>query len=239
MKRILILQAGSTEPSVRARFGDYPDWFARHLAPLAALSVVRPFEVDPPDPDAFEGIVCTGSPRSVLEAEPWMERLGDYLLRAAERCPTLCVCFGHQLLGKALGSRVERNPWGREMGTVEIRLTVAGRSDELFQGLPDPLLVQQTHEDHLAELPRGAVLLASNERSAVQAFAYGPYLRCLQFHPEMDAVRLRALAESRRDLLDRTVPGGSAAVLSSIRETSQATRCLHHWMERFVRENAE
>jgi GMP synthase (glutamine-hydrolysing) len=235
MKRILILQAGSTEPTVGARFGDYPDWFAAHLSLAVALSVVRPYEAVPPEPEAFDGILCTGSPRSVLEDEPWMERLGAYLLSAAERRPVLCVCFGHQVVGQALGARVERNPWGREAGTAEVRLTEAGRSDPLFQGLPDPLFVQQTHEDHLAELPEGAVLLATNAQSPVQAFAYGPNLRCLQFHPEMDAVRSRALAEARRQRLDETAPGGAVAVLSSIRETSQATRCLHHWVERFVR----
>ncbi len=235
MKRILVLQSGSTEPDVRARFGDYPDWFAAHLAPLAALSVVRPYEADPPEPEGFDGVLCTGSPRSVLEGEPWMERLGAYLLSAAARRPVLCICFGHQVVGRALGARVERNPWGREAGTAEVRLTEAGRSDPLFQGLPDPLLVQQAHEDHLAELPEGAVLLATNRQSPVQAFAYRANLRCLQFHPEMDAARSRALAEARRSRLDQTAPGGAAAVLSSIRETSQATRCLHQWVERFVR----
>ncbi len=238
MKRILVLQAGSTEPAVRARFGDYPDWLARHLGPLAHLSIVRPYEADPPAPESFDGVVCTGSPRSVLDGEPWMERLGTYLLRAAERRPVLGVCFGHQLVGHALGAQVERNPWGREAGTAEIRLTEAGRSDPLFEGLPDPLPVQQTHEDHLAELPRGAVLLATSSRSPVQAFAYGRNLRCLQFHPEMDAALSRALTEARRERLDRTAPGGSAAVLASIRDTPEAARCLLLWVERFVCDTA-
>ncbi len=229
MKRILIVQAGSTEPALRARFGDFPAWFSRHLAGVADLAVARADESTLPAVEGLEGVLVTGSPKSVTAPEPWMEPLAAWLLDAARRIPVLGVCFGHQLLAAALGGRVERNPRGREAGTTEVRLTDAGRADPLFSGMPARFAAQQTHEDHVSRLPEGAVLLAGNAHSPVQAFAHGRNIRCVQFHPEMDAARSRALAAVRRELLDRTSPGGFAAVLGSIRETPDAARILRHW----------
>src|SRR6266702_4479231 len=110
MRRVLILQAGSADPALRARYGDYPDWFARHLAPRVELRVVRPYEQVLPSSAGFDGLVMTGSPKSVLVPEPWMEESAAFLLEAARTRPVLGVCFGHQLLARALGGRVELNP---------------------------------------------------------------------------------------------------------------------------------
>jgi GMP synthase (glutamine-hydrolysing) len=233
MKRILVIQCGSTDPGVAARRGDFPVWFARRLAPLAELTVARPW-VGLPSPARFHGVTVTGSPHSVCRPPRWLDPLADWLLDAARRVPVLGVCFGHQVLGRALGGRVERNPRGREVGTVQVRLTAAGRADPLFAGCPDSLSVQQTHEDHVPELPPGAVLLAGNDATPVQAFAWGDRIRCVQFHPEMDAEDSRLLAEARRPALDRGIPGGCDAVLGSIRETPAAARILRAWAERHV-----
>jgi GMP synthase (glutamine-hydrolysing) len=262
MRRVLILQAGSTHPAVRARFGDYGDWFARLVAPRAACRVIRAWEEKLPDLAGFDGVLMTGSPRSVTEPEPWIDEAAGYMLDAARTRAVLGVCFGHQLLARALGGRVERNPRGREAGTTEVSLTEDGARDPLFAGVPgttartgvdgrpagepgtaragEPgtgprtILVQQTHEDHVAELPPGASLLATNSMSQVQAYAVGDAVRCVQFHPEMDAERSRLLAEVRRERLDQQAPGGARLVLASIRVTPDGERVLVNWLARFV-----
>ena len=126
--RLLIVQTGTT-----TLHGDYPAWFEKALG--FAMPVVRAHQGEKLDPQRHrpEGIIVTGSPLSVTERAPWMLRLGDDLLRIGARgVPVLGVCFGHQLLARAAGGDVVLNPRGREIGTVRVQLTPAGRRDPLF-----------------------------------------------------------------------------------------------------------
>ncbi len=245
MRRVLLVKAGSVSPPVRTALGDYDRWFVRAFGP--ARCVLRVVEAHlgerlPPRPRELDAVVVTGSPRSVLEREPWMQRAGGWLVEAAEqRVPVLGVCFGHQLLAEALGGRVRKNPLGREIGTVPCALTPAGREDPLFDGAPPAFDVQATHEDEVGEVPPEVEVLASNAASRVQAFRAGPFLRAVQFHPEIDAATLRALAEARIPLLEEEARARGddpvarvRAVLAGIRETPFARRVLGSFLERFT-----
>jgi GMP synthase (glutamine-hydrolysing) len=231
MPRVLIVRTGSAPDPVRAVHGDFDAWFAALLAPARATIAVAEGGALP-EPASFEGILVTGSVKSVTAQEPWMDALGRWLVRAAGTTPVLGVCFGHQLLAAALGGRVERHPGGPEAGTADVLLTRAGRDDPLFADLPARLPVQQSHEDHVPAPPPGAVVLASNTHGPVQAFAHGPRLRAVQFHPEFDAARTRAFVDADRAWLERGRPGAAQAALASIRDTPDAARVLVNWRER-------
>ncbi len=195
--RLLVVQTGTT-----TLHSDYPRWFEHALG--FGMPVVRAYDEEKLAP-ALErvrpqGIIVTGSPLSVIERAPWMLELGYELLRVAARgTPVLGVCFGHQLLAKAAGGEVLQNPHGREIGTVRVRLTEAGRDDPLFAWAEaDEIEVQATHMDAVAPLPAGATLLASNENCAAQAFRLSETAAGVQFHPELWAEAMRDLIASRR-----------------------------------------
>jgi len=198
--RLLVVQTGSTHPH-----GDYPRWFERALG--FEMPVVRAHAAERLGPALDrvrpQGIIVTGSPLSVIEKTPWMLQLGDDLLRAGERgTPVLGVCFGHQLLARASGGDVVQNPRGREIGTVRVQLTDAGRKDLLFAWAGGPEIeVQATHIDAVDPLPAAATVLASNENSAAQAYRLSETIAGVQFHPELWAAAMRDLILSRRDKL--------------------------------------
>jgi GMP synthase (glutamine-hydrolysing) len=198
--RLLVVQTGTTH-----LHGDYPRWFERTLG--FEMPVVRAHAGEKL-PDALDrirprGIIVTGSPLSVTERAPWMLQLGDELLRAGARgIPVLGVCFGHQLLARAAGGDVVVNPRGREIGTVAVQLTEAGRRDLLFAwARGTEIEVQATHLDAVDPLPPGATVLASNENSAVQAYRLSETVAGVQFHPELWPQAMRDLILSRRDKL--------------------------------------
>ena len=233
MRRVLLVRTGSPSPEALQRFGDFSEWFERLLAPeVVVVDAVRaePF----PGLDRIGGVLVTGSSASVISPEAWIDRLGRWLLGVARSTPVLGVCFGHQLLARALGAVVERNPAGPELGTQSVELTPEGRRDPLFSGLASPLLVQESHEDHVPVAPPGATVLATNLHSPVQAFAVGPHIRAVQFHPEFDASRSRALFRETRASLEASRPGLADAALASIRDTPDAERILANWVRVYV-----
>ena len=238
--RILIVQTGSAGVLVPTH-GDYPDWFRRTLGPedleLPVLRAAPELGGEKLDREAIfrsraRGIIVTGSPHSVTDSAPWMDELGEALLQAGARgTPVLGVCFGHQLLGRAAGGDVALNPRGREIGTVHVQLTEAGRRDPLFAwSEAGEIEVQATHVDAVLPLPQRATLLASNERCATQAMRLSETVAAVQFHPELSAGALRELIRSRAE---KMIAEGMdpVAAEAAVRESQTGARILRAFAE--------
>lgn len=201
MRHLLLYNNGETPPSLQQDLGDYAAWFQRVLGGDVTLELHRGFERPRHRVTGYDGLILSGSPRSLAEPEPWMDEAADFVRTAASAgVPVLGVCFGHQLLGHAFGGRVRVNPKGWEVGTIEVELTDEGARDPLFVGLGRRLVVNQSHRDEVYELGE-AVRLAGGEHTEVQALAVGTHVRGVQFHPEMNAVVVRGLMTWRRLIL--------------------------------------
>lgn len=151
------------------------------------------FDVAFPDPLDYDVIVPLGARWAVYDerlANSWVGAEIDMVQRAlAGGVGVLGVCFGGQLLARALGGTVERSP-SPEIGWCEVA------SDNPALVPPGPWF--QWHFDRLT-CPPGAVEIARNA-SATQAFVRGRALG-LQFHPEVDrALVQRWIAEDDDDI---------------------------------------
>ncbi len=204
MRPLLIVKSGRTLPELARRRGDYEDWITAGmgLGP-ERVQIAHVYQDAPlPDPGGFAGVVATGSSAMVSHREPWSERAAAWLAGAAlAGTPVLGICYGHQLLAHGLGGRVARNPRGREIGTIEVRLNGAAHGDSLFGELPETIRMQSTHVEAVLELPAGARRLASSDADPNQAFAVGERAWGVQFHPEFDADVVRSYLTARRELL--------------------------------------
>ena len=99
--------------------------------------------------------------------------------------PTLGICFGHQLLGAAVGADIRHSPTEGKTGTTRLRVAVEGENDPLLRGMPTEFPAQYMHKDVISKLPHGAVVLAQNAEKCPHAILrFAPHVYSVQFHPE-------------------------------------------------------
>ncbi|MGM0656306.1 MAG: glutamine amidotransferase [Thermodesulfobacteriota bacterium] len=189
MKPITIIKTGSTFPDIKNNHGDFETWITKGLGPATALIEVVDITLHHslPQPDSLAGAVITGShdnltdnPHYCAELENWIRRM------VTSRTPLLGICFGHQIIAKALGGVVDFHPVSLEVGTKEIQLLGAGQKDLLFRGMPDRFHAHVFHSQSIRELPEKAVVLAKNSFEPYQAVKFAPRAWGVQFHPEAD-----------------------------------------------------
>ena len=155
---------------------------------------------------AYDGLAWTGSSLTVYRDDPAV-RPQIELARAAFEggVPSFGSCWAAQIGVVAAGGWCAANPRGREMGIArKIALTAEGRSHPLYIGKPNVFDAFISHEDEVTHLPPGALNLASNAFTQVQAVTIthkGGTLWALQYHPEYDLHELARLTYCRIDRL--------------------------------------
>lgn len=198
-----ILVAGDPVPEARERRGDFPELIRRAAGegwsgPWGGVDLRTTDTL--PTLAELAAVVITGSAASVTDGEFWMRRAAAYVRELAHGgVPVLGICFGHQLLAQALGGRVARNPFGREIGSVRLELTEV---DEVF-GARSPIWVNSTHVDSVVELPSGARSFGRTALEPNAAVKFAPSVWGVQYHPEIDAEVIRYYVRARADQLRR------------------------------------
>ena len=138
-------------------------------------------EAVPGDPREFSGLVFMGGPMSVNDDLPWIGPVLRLIRASADAgIPTLGHCLGGQLLAKALGGEVTRNPvkeigWGR-VDAVEDALAREWFGASSFNSF-------HWHGETFS-IPPGATRIAATPHCANQAFVLDGHLG-MQCHVEM------------------------------------------------------
>ena len=164
----------------------------------------------PDDLGAFDGVMITGSPASVLDGAPWMVRLEDLVCDLIEaRIPLFAACFGHQLVAKAMGCRIVRNPEGWGHGRLELD-RVARVS---WSGPGKQVALYGSHIEQVERAPDGARVLFSGRGCPVAGFALGNRVFTVQHHPEMDHAFISDLVAEYADYVGPEVTERAMASL--------------------------
>lgn len=204
--KLIVLRAGDAAAPVAARRGEFFSWIRREGEPVWRGEWhehdVRNLDLALPKVTDAKAFIITGSSSSVTERAPWMLRTEEFIRQLHEaRVPLLGICFGHQMIGQALGGLVAKNPSGREIGTVDVTQT-NDADDPLLAGLPPTFTANHSHVDSVVTLPPGARRLGSTALEPNAMFAVSATTKCVQFHPEFDGDAMRGYIEARAHLID-------------------------------------
>ncbi len=169
MQKILIIDFGS----------QYTQLIARRVRELNVYCEIHPFNKIPELDSDVKGVILSGSPSSVRDADAPKPDLSAI----KGKLPLLGVCYGAQLLANEYGGEVEGAP-SREYGRA--MLTVVDPIDLLMLEVPSPTQVWMSHGDTITRLPDTYHIIGSTEN--VKAAAYhieGEQTWGIQFHPEV------------------------------------------------------
>jgi len=146
----------------------------------------------PADARQFSGLVFMGGPMSVNDDLPWIPHSLELIRQAAQAgIPVLGHCLGGQLMAKALGGVVGRNPV-KEIGWGEV-VAADNATARTWFGETRNFDAFHWHGETFT-IPPGATVILGNSHCANQAFALGKNL-AMQCHIEMTEEMVREWCE--------------------------------------------
>ena len=167
--KILILDFGS----------QYTQLIARRVREAGVYCEIHPFDRYPAPDASVKGVILSGSPASVRNADapqPVLDGIRGVL-------PLLGICYGAQWLAWKKGGEVVPAT-SREYGRAT--LSVVNASDPLMKGLPQESTVWMSHGDTITNLPSDLEVIGSTASVKNAAFRFPDEPTWgIQFHPEV------------------------------------------------------
>ena len=152
----------------------------RRVRELNMYCEIVPYNKFPHDATDVKGVILSGSPYSVYDANAFKADLSE--IRG--KYPVLGICYGAQFLAYTSGGNVEPAN-SREYGRAN--LSYIDNTDELLKGINVGSQIWMSHGDTITVLPENFKVIASTDDR---------FERC-------------RLSRGRRTNLGRTIPPGS------------------------------
>ncbi|KAL0256348.1 hypothetical protein SLS55_008742 [Diplodia seriata] len=211
--RIAVIECDTPLPDVVNEFGTYGPIFERLLKAgadglgqpdvITAKDLQFSFyhvvdnEEAYPSLDDVDAVLLTGSKHNSFDDKPWILKLVDFTKKvlAQGRVRLIGVCFGHQIIGRALGVKVDRSTAGWEVSVLPFALTEKGK--ELFK--KDTINIHQMHRDIVYEYPPGVEPLGHSPLCEVQGMYAKGRLITVQGHPEFNEKIMVVILKARHE----------------------------------------
>jgi GMP synthase-like glutamine amidotransferase len=174
--------------------GEGPGYFATFLEAHSVpwqLIKIDAGDIVPTSPDAFSGLCFMGGPMSVNDDLPWIPPVLELIRQAVSRdMPVIGHCLGGQLIAKALGGTVSRNPV-KEIGWGKVQVSDTVPNPAASEWLGDTRIFEAFHwHGETFTIPPGANRLLQSAYCTNQAYVIGKTLG-MQCHVEMTEAMIR------------------------------------------------
>ncbi|KAH9173859.1 class I glutamine amidotransferase-like protein [Lactarius sanguifluus] len=225
-------------PAVVKDHGEYPMIFERFLRAslpdefsaftLDSYDIRYAMEYPKEDVlDTYDGIIISGSAASAYEDFEWIKRLVSWVATLATQRPLvkiIGICFGHQIVARALGGKCVSNSGKWEVAITEVALTDLGQRIFGAQSLARSAFpricilddnIQQMHRDHVPVTPPsfhllGSTTITKNQGMVLFSDPGAPlptldapipqiHVLTLQGHPEFTAEIVKEVVKARSE----------------------------------------
>lgn len=214
-----LLECDHVRPEFLSIAGDYRDMFPNLFHDVAPHFQFRFYDVVngsfPEKASDCDAYLSTGSSFSVYENVPWIHQLADFVRTLADqRIPYIGICFGHQMIGHALGGKVGKAPVGWCVGVHTFNLK---KEKKWMDPVQDTFNLLMMCQDQILELPPNTDVLASTDDCPHAMILWKEHILGIQAHPEFPAAYDQALIELRRERIsDEKVERGIDSLRSNI-----------------------
>ncbi len=213
---------------IQKEFSDYPELF-KTLLPKYSFKIFNVCEgIFPNSPSDCEAWIITGSKFSVYDEIDWIIKLKGFVREISESDKyCIGVCFGHQMLGEAMGGVVQKSDRGWCVGVHEFE--VLEREEWMNPYLPKVNLLMSC-QDQIEILPKNSKVLAQSPMCPVGIIRIGKRMLGIQGHPEFSANYVKSLMEDRTNRIGEiTVKNG----IESLKIPTQS-RIVAQWVDNFI-----
>lgn len=172
-------------------------------------------EAVPPSSEGYAGLAFMGGPMSANDAYPWTQPVLDLMRRAVdEGVPVIGHCLGGQMLARALGGNVSRNPV-KEIGWNPVKVEDNATAREWFGDLPG-FTTFQWHGETFT-IPPGGERILTGLHCPNQAYVVDGRHLGMQCHIEMTPEMIASWLESGAGELDASLQSPAVQPAETIR----------------------
>ena len=155
-----ILKTDAVRPEWVPAFGEYPDMFERLVRGADSSARFTTWDVEAGihpsegEIDSVDGFIITGSKSSVYDDKSWIRDLEGLIQTLhAKRKKMVGICFGHQIIAKALGGLVSKSEkgWGVGINVYDLTDLPFEPADEAAMNKADVKRTADSAQTHILE----------------------------------------------------------------------------------------
>lgn len=209
--------------------GSYPEMFRRLLPGFDFTDYYVCDGVFPGSPDECDGWLISGSRLSVYDEVDWINRLKVFTREIATwGKPCIGVCFGHQMIGAALGGVVSKAETGWCIGVHDFEML---RQESWMTPPLQKANLLMMCQDQVVELPPDTTLIARSALCPNAIMQIGNNILGIQGHPEFSVDFEHKLILANAPYLE------TEQIASGILSLQKEVHSLEvgEWMGRFLR----
>ncbi len=209
--------------------GSYPEMFRRILPGFEFTDYYVCDGKFPAGPFECDGWIISGSRLSVYDDVGWITQMKKFTREIADSGnPCIGVCFGHQMIGAALGGLVRKADTGFCIGIHDFE--ILQQEPWMKPPLPSVGLVMSC-QDQVVGLPPHTTLLARSPLIPNGMIRVGKNMLGIQGHPEFSVDFEHKLIEANAHLL---TPELMSTGIASLEKPVHSLE-VAGWMSRFLR----